>query len=160
MNWKVLSPDLDELIQTSFAKGYVMNFFLYLIISFVMFGTILMATQERKYEMGVLQAIGMKRKKAMILVAIENIIINIMGVLIGALGAFPIMYYFNRNPLVIPGDQAKAIQDMGIDPIIPFSTDPIILVNHGLIVLFISICLIIYPVLVIRKLNPVEAMKL
>jgi putative ABC transport system permease protein len=160
MNWKELMPDLDQLIQTSIAKGYVMNIILYLIISFVMFGTVLMATQERKYEMGVLQAIGMKRRKAMILVVIENIIVSVIGVIIGALGAFPIMYYFHTNPLEIKGEQAAQIQEMGIDPIIPFSIDPIIMVNHGLVVLFISILLIIYPMMVIIKLKPVEAMKL
>lgn len=160
MNWKELMPDLEQLIQTSIAKGYIMNFILYLIISFVMFGTVLMATQERKYEMGVLQAIGMKRRKAMILVVIENVIISTIGVIVGAIAAYPIMFYFHNNPLEIKGEQAKAIQDMGIDPIIPFSTDPIILVNHGLVVLVIATLLIIYPIMVIRKLNPVDAMKL
>ncbi len=160
MNWKELTPDLDQLIQTSIAKGYIMNIILYLIISFVMFGTVLMATQERKYELGVLQAIGMKRRKAMILVVIENVIISLFGVIAGVLGAFPIMYYFHVNPLEIKGEQASAIQEMGIEPIIPFSIDPIILLNHGLIVLMISLLLILYPVMVIKRLNPVEAMKL
>ena len=160
MNWKELMPDLEQLIQTSIAKGYIMNFILYLIISFVMFGTVLMATQERKYEMGVLQAIGMKRRKAMILVVIENVVISIIGVIVGAIGSYPIMLYFHNNPIEITGEQANTIQDMGIDPIIPFSIDPIILVNHGLVVLVISMLLIIYPIMVIRKLNPVEAMKL
>ena len=160
MNWKELMPDLEQLIQTSVAKGYIMNFILYLIISFVMFGTVLMATQERKYEMGVLQAIGMKRRKAMVLVVIENLIISIIGVIAGAIAAYPIMYYFHNNPLEITGDQAKSIQEMGIEPIIPFSMDPIILVNHGLVVLTIATILVIYPIMVIRKLNPVEAMKL
>ncbi|MDX1349175.1 MAG: FtsX-like permease family protein [Putridiphycobacter sp.] len=160
MTWKELLPDLEQLIQTSIAKGYIMNIILYLIISFVMFGTVLMATQERKYEMGVLQAIGMKRRKAMALVVIENVIISIFGVIVGALGAFPIMYYFHTNPLEITGEQAAQIQEMGIDPVIPFSIDPMILVNHGLVVLFISILLILYPIMIIRKLKPVEAMKL
>ena len=52
------------------------------------------------------------------------------------------------------------MEEMGIDPIIPFSVDPISAVNHRLIVLVISLILIIYPIMVIRKLKPVEAMKL
>jgi ABC-type lipoprotein release transport system permease subunit len=160
MTWEELTPDLKQLIQTSGAKGYIMNFILYMIISFVMFGTVLMATQERKYEMGVLQAIGFKKRKSMFLVIIENIIISIMGVIIGVIGASPIAYYFNQNPIELAGESAKAMVEMGIEPIIPFSVNPMIAVNHGLIVLVISLILVIYPLLVIKNLNPVSAMKL
>jgi len=160
MTWEELMPDLKQLIQTSGAKGYIMNFILYMIISFVMFGTVLMATQERKYEMGVLQAIGMKKNKSITLVLVENIVTSIMGVIIGIIGASPIAYYFNQYPLEITGDSAKAILEMGIEPIIPFSVNPMIAINHGLIVLVISLLLVIYPIIIIRKLNPVSAMKL
>jgi len=160
MTWEELMPDLKQLIQTSGAKGYIMNFILYMIISFVMFGTVLMATQERKYEMGVLQAIGMKKSKSIALVLVENIVTSIMGVIIGVIGASPIAYYFNQYPLEITGDSAKAILEMGIEPIIPFSVNPMIAINHGLIVLVISLLLVIYPIMIIRKLNPVSAMKL
>jgi len=160
MTWEELMPDLKQLIQTSGAKGYIMNFILYMIISFVMFGTVLMATQERKYEMGVLQAIGMKKNKSIALVLVENILTSIMGVIIGVIGASPVAYYFHQYPLEITGDSAKAILEMGIEPIIPFSVNPMIAVNHGLIVLVISLLLVIYPIMIIRKLNPVSAMKL
>jgi len=160
MTWEELTPDLKQMIQASGAKGYIMNFILYMIISFVMFGTVLMATQERKYEMGVLQAIGMRRRSSMFLVCIENIIISIMGVIVGVVAASPIAYYFNHHPLELQGDSAKAMLEIGIDPIIPFSIDPMIAANHGLIVLVISLVLVIYPLLVIKNLNPVSAMKL
>jgi len=160
MTWEELTPDLKQLIQASSAKGYIMNFILYMIISFVMFGTVLMATQERKYEMGVLQAIGMKKRSSMLLVCIENIIISIMGVILGVVAASPIAYYFYNHPLELQGDSAKAMLEMGVDPIIPFSINPMIAVNHGLIVLVISLVLVIYPLLVIKNLNPVSAMKL
>lgn len=160
MTWEELAPDLKQLIQASGAKGYIMNFILYMIISFVMFGTVLMATQERKYEMGVLQAIGMKKRSAMLLVLIENIIISIMGVIIGVIAASPIAYYFNQNPIELAGESAKSLVELGIEPIITFSVNPMIALNHGLIVLVISLVLVIYPLLVIKKLNPVSAMKL
>ena len=50
--------------------------------------------------------------------------------------------------------------EMGIDPVIPFSLDPSIALNHGLIVLTISMILVLYPILILRKLKPVEAMKI
>ena len=125
-----------------------------------MFGTILMATQERKYELGVLLAIGMKRSKSMAMVFIENIIINMIGVVVGIIIVIPIAYYFNINPIVIQGEQAELMEEMGFEAIIPFSVDPIIALNHASIVLVISIFLLLYPILVINKLKPIDAMKL
>lgn len=160
MSWEELAPDLKQLILTSASKGYIMNFILYMIITFVMFGTVLMATQERKYEMGVLQAIGMKRREATTIAVLENTFISIIGVIVGVVFATPFAYYFNANPITLKGDTAELMAEMGMDPIIPFSIDPTIALNHGLIVLVISMVLVIYPIMVIRKLKPVEAMKL
>jgi ABC-type lipoprotein release transport system permease subunit len=159
MTWYEMDPQLKQLLDTSSAKGYIMNFILYMIITFVMFGTILMATQERKYELGVLLAIGMKKWKSMIMISIENILVSIMGVVIGIGIVAPISYYFNANPIVIQGEQAEMMEEMGFEAVIPFSIDPSIAMNHGSIVLVISIILILYPIMSIKKLKPVEAMK-
>ncbi len=159
MTWYDMDPELKQTLDTSQAKGYIMNFILYMIITFVMFGTILMATQERKYELGVLLAIGMKKWKSMLMVVIENIIINMIGVIIGIAIVAPIAYYFNTNPIIIQGEQAELMEGYGFEAVIPFSVDPTIALNHGTIVLVLSVILLIYPIMSIRKLKPVEAMK-
>lgn len=160
MAWQEMNSELEQLLQTSSAKGWIMNFILYMIITFVMFGTILMATQERKYELGVLLAIGMRRSKSMAMVVIENIIINMIGVVVGIACVAPISYYFNINPIVIKGEQAELIEEMGFEAVIPFSVDPTIALNHASIVLIISIILLLYPIMSIRRLKPIDAMKL
>lgn len=159
MTWYDMNPELKQTIDTSDAKGWIMNFILYMIITFVMFGTILMATQERRYELGVLLAIGMKKWKSMLMVVIENIIISLIGVVVGIGVVIPFAYYFHANPIVIQGEQAEMMDQYGFEPIIPFSVDPSIAINHASIVLVIAVVLLIYPVLTIKKLKPVEAMK-
>lgn len=160
MTWQEMNPELEQLMQTSESKGWIMNFILYMIITFVMFGTILMATQERKFELGVLLAIGMKKGKSMFMIVFENIIISIIGVIAGVIMASPIAYYFHFNPIQLQGEQAEMMEQMGFEAIIPFSVDPQIALNHASIVLIIALVLILYPIMVIRKLKPVEAMKL
>ncbi|MDX2362588.1 MAG: FtsX-like permease family protein [Crocinitomicaceae bacterium] len=160
MAWYDMNPELKQTLDTSAAKGWIMNFILYMIITFVMFGTILMATQERRYELGVLLAIGMKKWRSMVMVVIENIIINIIGVIVGIAIMTPISYHFHSNPIVIQGEQAELMESMGFEAVIPFSIDPTIALNHASIVLVISILLLLYPILSIRKMKPVEAMKL
>lgn len=160
MTWKEMNPELEQLMITSESKGLVMNFILYMIITFVMFGTILMATQERKFELGVLTAIGMKKHKSMAMVVLENVFISIIGVIVGVILASPIAYYFYLNPIELSGEQAELMEKMGFEAVIPFSVDPQIALNHAMVVLVISLVLILYPILVIRRLKPVEAMKL
>jgi putative ABC transport system permease protein len=160
MNWTEMNPELEQLMLTSQSKNWIMHFILYMIITFVMFGTILMATQERKYELGVLLAIGMKKWKSMLVIVTETIIISLIGVIVGVCLAAPVAYYFHYNPLELKGEQAEMMADFGFEPIIPFSIDPSIAIDHAMIVLVISIILVIYPIMVIRKLKPVEAMKL
>lgn len=159
MSWETMSPDLKQTLEASAAKGWIMNFILYMIIAFVMFGTILMATQERRFELGVLTAIGMKKAKIMRMVVFENILISIIGVIVGIIGAAPIAAYFHYNPIVLGGEQAEMMLELGFEPIIPFSIDPMIGLNHGLIVLCIAIALLLYPIFIIRRLQPIDAMK-
>ena len=52
------------------------------------------------------------------------------------------------------------MEGYGFEPVIPFSIDPNIAINHASIVLVISIVLILYPIITIRKMKPVDAMKL
>lgn len=160
MTWQDMNPQLQQLIVSSDAEGWIMNFILYMIITFVMFGTVLMATQERRYELGVLLAIGMRKRKTSIMVIVENIITNMLGVIVGIIIVSPIAYYFNINPIIITGDQAELIEKMGFEAVIPFSVDPNIALVHASIVLTISIILLLYPIFIIKNLKPVEAMKL
>ena len=119
-----------------------------------------MATQERKYELGVLLAIGMKRRKAMEMVVIENIFVSIIGAIVGICLVAPIAYYFHVNPIQLGGEMAGIYESMGFDPVIPFSINPQIAIDHASVIVGISMVLVLYPILIIRKLKPVEAMKL
>ena len=160
MTWYEMQPELYQTLQTSMSKGLIMNFILYMIISFVMFGTILMASQERKYELGVMLAIGMKKWRSMLMIVLENLIISLTGVIIGVLMVAPIAIYFHFHPIHIQGQQAELMEEMGFEAIIPFSIDPTIAMNNAIVVLVIATLLLIYPIHVIKKLNPITAMKL
>ncbi|MEZ4687418.1 MAG: FtsX-like permease family protein [Bacteroidia bacterium] len=57
-----MMPDLVQLIEGDRSGGIIFMYVLYLIISFVIFGTVLMMMEERKFEFGVINAIGMSRR--------------------------------------------------------------------------------------------------
>ena len=61
MTWKETLPEIEQTITADSAGGLIMAFILYVIVVFGMFGTVLMMTEERKYEFGVLISVGMSR---------------------------------------------------------------------------------------------------
>ena len=155
MTWQEMMPEIEQVIQADSAGGLVMIFILYMIITFGIFGTVLMMTQERKYEFGVVVSIGMKKIKLMISMVYETIFLTSIGVFTGVVLSRPIVLYFYNNPLEFPAEQAEMMENQGFEAVIPFMSSYDIPITHGLISLFICI----YPIITIYKLNPVKAMK-
>ena len=159
MTWREMMPELEQIIQADSAGGLVMIFILYMIITFGIFGTVLMMTQERKYEFGVVVSIGMKKLKLMITMVYETLFLTSIGVLAGILCSRPIVLYYHNNPFRVPEEQVKMIENQGFEAIIPFMSTYDIPITHGLTIFFISLLICIYPIITIYKLNPIKAMK-
>jgi ABC-type lipoprotein release transport system permease subunit len=159
MTWQEMMPEIEQVIQADSAGGLVMIFILYMIITFGIFGTVLMMTQERKYEFGVVVSIGMRKIKLMIAMVYETIFLTSIGVLSGIILSRPLVLHFYNNPLEFPAEQAEMIENQGFEAVIPFMRSYDIPITHGLIIFFISLFISIYPVITIYNLNPVKAMK-
>ena len=159
MSWQEMMPEIETIIQADSAGGLIMIFILYMIITFGIFGTVLMMTQERKYEFGVVISIGMKKTKLMVAMIYETIFLSAIGILLGIVLSRPIVLYFYNNPLEFPSDQVEMMENQGFEAVIPFMSSYDIPITHGLIIFFISLIICFYPILTIYKLNPIKAMK-
>lgn len=157
--WKTMMPELVQGIEMDYYGGLMMIFILYAIIGFGIFGTFLMMTRERNYEFGILTAIGMKKVKIQLMVALEILLLTFLGVLVGLLISTPIIFYLYLNPIVITGDAAAAFENFGYEPIIPFSMEGTIFYNQGIVIFIISLFLGLYPMWFIRQLKTVKALK-
>ncbi len=159
MTWRALLPELEQTILADSVGGLIMVFILYMIISFGIFGTVLMMTQERSYEFGVLVSIGMKKVQLSITMILETLLLTFMGVCMGIISSFPLSYYFNSYPIVLSGQEGEMIEKFGFDPVIPLSIDPSIPLTHGLIIFVISLLISAYPCSYILRMNPIKSMK-
>lgn len=157
LDWEAAMPELVQAIAADSAGGIIMLIILYMVVSFGMFGTMLMLIQERVYEFGVLLSIGMSRIKLWTVVFFESIFTTLIGAVLGVFGVYPLVFYFNRNPYKLTGPSAEAMLNQGWDPVLPASLNPSIATTHMLIVMVVSILIAFYPAFIIRKLNPVEA---
>lgn len=160
LNWKELIPDVVKMIEADKVEGYIFMFILYMVIAFGIFGTILMMLSERMHEFGIMVAVGMKRIQLAIIVWMEVVIISIVGAFVGMFGAFPICLYFNLYPIMLGGGEMGEIyEEYGMEAVLQFSIDPSIFIQQAIIVTIIACLIAIYPVLVIRNLNAINAMK-
>jgi len=158
MTWPELLPELVQMRTTKVAGSFIYIGILYLIAGFGIFATILMMMAERSYEFGIMLSVGMSRVRLIIMMTAETLLISVLGILLGTMVSYPLLYYMKINPVPLTGEAGKIYEDMGIEALIMTSTDPHILINNGLI-LFVIACLIaLYPIYVISRMNPVKAM--
>jgi len=162
IQWEQLVPGLIDAMNAKLNGTYMIMLILYAIITFGIFGTILMMAKEREYEFGILIAIGMKRKLLAWVVWLETVLLGFVGSVLGILGGMPLVYYFKVNPIDMTEMVEDAIEmydEMGVEPIFPTSFELSVFFYQALIVFFISTLLAFYAVRKVRKLKPVEAMK-
>ena len=152
-------PDVKQHIETDTNSSKYIRGILYMLICFGIFGTLLMMMVERKFEMGMLVAIGMKKVKAHDLTAGRISTYGSSRMYIRDHHQYSLVYYFNRHPLRMGGETAKAYERFGFEAIFPTSTEASNFINQGLVVLVIGLLLSLYPMYKVIRLNPVTAMK-
>jgi len=159
MTWQQMMPEIEQHIRTDTQNMQVVHYILYLLICFGVFGTLLMMMAERRYEIGMLIAIGMKKSKLIIAMAFEMVLTVFLGCLSGVIFSIPIVLYFKSNPLRISGSAATAYERFGFEPIFPASSGLIHFTSQALIILILGLVMSLYPVYKIWRMDPINAMK-
>lgn len=157
--WEELLPDIKQHVASDSNNMKVVQGVLYLLICFGIFSTLLMMMLERKYEMGMLVAIGMKKSKLILLFIMESVLTVFIGCIAGIIASIPVIFYLKEHPFRMGGETAKAYERFGFEAIFPTSTEGSIFVYQALVVLVIGLLLAFYPVFKVLRLQPVIAMK-
>jgi putative ABC transport system permease protein len=159
LSWENMLPDVKQHIETDSKSMKYIQGILYLLVSFGIFGTMLMMMVERKFELGMLVAIGMKKSKLSLMIIIESVLTVLGGCIAGLLLSIPVIYYFNKKPLMLGGEIASIYEKFGFEAVFPTSTNPGNFYYQGITVLVIGLLLSIYPVYKILKIDPTKSMK-
>jgi len=146
MSWSELQPELVSMIEADRAGGTFMKALLYMIITFGIFGTILMMISERRRELGVMIAIGMQRFRLGSVLFLETLMMGILGALAGIAVSIPLVFYFYKNPIPLTGDAAQAMIDMGVEPNMYFAIQPDVFYIQALVVFIITLIIALFPI--------------
>lgn len=157
MAWKEMMPEMDQFIEADSAGHYIIIGILYFIISFGLFGTLLMMTYERTREFGILIAIGMKKHLLAFILLLESVMISLIGCVAGIIGGILLVQILTKYPIRFSGELEQVYENWGMEPIIYLSAHEKIFIVQTLIVLTLSILLAFYPGFKLMKLKPIEA---
>lgn len=159
ITWQQMIPDIVQLVKSKEASEFVVVLLLYMLVSFGIFATLLMMMNERKFEMGMLMGIGMKKGKLAQMILLETIFVSVVGCIAGLAASIPVAYFFKSHPLHFGGQLKQMYESLGFEATIPTSTDPSIFYNQFVTIIIISLLLGIYPVFRIFRMNALNAMK-
>jgi len=152
-------PELLQAIASSRGGTLILLMILYVVIGFGIFGTVMMMTVERTREFGMTIAIGMKRGRLMAVTFAESVGIALMGAFAGLAASVPIVVYFHAHPIQLSGDMAQSMIAYGFEPILPVSIDPMVFLTQWLVVMVLALLSALYPLVVLRTLDPCRAMR-
>lgn len=159
MEWREMNDVMVSQMEADNKSGMIMLGILYLVIAFGVFGTVLMLTAERRREFGVLVAIGMQKKKLASIMTLEMFFIGLIGILAGALLASVLILYGVDHPLVFKGEMAKMFEDYGFEPKMAFWPIDTYYIWQMVIVGFMVLISIGYPMRKIFGMKVVNALR-
>lgn len=159
LTWKQMLTELYQQYISDVGSGYILLGLLYLIIGFGIFGTLMMMLNERRYELGVMIAVGMKKLKVATLISTEVFLLAILGILLGIAAALPVIVWFNHHPVVLSGAVAKTMEIYGMDPEIPALLEAGFIIKQGIAVLILTLIALVWPVIAVFRLSPVKALR-
>jgi ABC-type lipoprotein release transport system permease subunit len=154
MTWEEMMPQLSNHIKADSMSMYIFSGVLYMIVGFGIFGTVLMMTAERRFELGMLIAIGMKRGLLAKMLLIETAYISLLGVALGSLISLPAVLWLQSHPIRFTGQMAEVYQRFGFEAVLPATLNASIFLWQAIIVLILALVAGLYPALYVRKINP------
>ena len=159
MTWGEMMPDIRQHIRNDSGNMRVVQGILYLLVCFGIFSTLLMMMAERRTEMGMLVAIGMRKGLLAATLLVESLFSVLCGCLIGMLCAIPIVARLQAHPIRISGKTAEAYQRFGFEPVFPAAMKMSQFLAQGLIVSAIGFLLSLYPVYRAFRTDPVTDLR-
>ena len=159
MSWEEMMPDIRQHIRGDSANMQIVQFILYILVSFGIFSTILVQMEERKFEMGMLVAIGMQKSSLALVLFAESVFTMLLGCLVGVLISIPIVYFLHDHPLRISGETARAYERFGFEPVFPAAYQATHFIRQVLIVCMVGCIISLYPVYKSFSLNMMQSMR-
>jgi ABC-type lipoprotein release transport system permease subunit len=157
--WRETMPELEQLIFLDDASMYVMLAILVVVVAFGILNTILMAVLERKRELGVVLALGLRPAAIFRIVYLESLMLAALGLAIGLAIALPLVLWLQANPVEITGEGVQAMELFGMEPEMTWKLKPLNPIGSALTILGVAVAAALYPALKASRGRSVDALR-
>ncbi|HLO82812.1 MAG TPA: FtsX-like permease family protein [Chitinophagaceae bacterium] len=158
-SWKELSPETNLMIDTVDLYSYIIVIIILIALSFGIVNTMLMSVLERRKEIGMMAALGIGKKRLLLMVLTETIFLSLVGVPIALGIGWLAVSYYHKNGLDLSGMGEELMKSFGYESLIyptyPSDKIPAII----LLVLISAILASIFPSLKSVNIKPAEALQ-
>jgi putative ABC transport system permease protein len=159
LDWEQLIPGLKQAIEADMSSGLFMYAVLIVLVAFSVLNTQLMSVLERTKEFGIVLALGVSPGRLGRLVLVESALMGFLGLGLGVLLGGSLVFFFSLHGLTFPGLDQMAGQ-FNLPDRIYLRVTTIGLLLGPTIVLLASLVATLYPMARLRRLEPVEAMRI
>ena len=159
LDWQEMMPEIVQIMNLKYGNSRKMIMILYAVIAFGMFGTFLMLTAERTREFGIMLSVGMRRRVLQTSIFSEITMMSMIGVLAGVAMSLVVIIYFHYNPIDLGTSMDEMADRYGMEVALVFSADPKVFLEQAWAVFVIAFILSFYPLLILFRLRPVDAMR-
>lgn len=159
--WQQLQPELRDFVVIDDAFGYLTYAIILFIVAIGVLNTVLMSVMERKREIGILAALGMRPGTVLGMILMETLFITVTGILIGLCIGLGVNWHFSVHGLDLRSlyDSEVTISGTVIDPVLYSDLRPHRVVQLCALVLLLTISMGLYPAIKASRTEPVEAME-
>jgi ABC-type antimicrobial peptide transport system permease subunit len=156
--WENLLEGLKQGITLDAAIGWFLYAVLVFVVTFSILNTFLMAVLERTREFGVLLALGTRPNTLGRIVLIESVMLLVLGLLVGLAFGGGITLFVGRHGLAFSGSE-ELLTRWNLPARIYPRLNLFSLTIGPLVILVVTSIAALFPLLRIRRLHPVDAMK-
>jgi len=158
LGWEELMPGLRQAIQADFTSAWFMYAVLIVLVAFSMLNTMLMSVLERTHEFGILLALGLRHGRLGRMILTESAVMAAVGLLLGMLAGFLVLLYFVANGFTYPG-MAEMAERFNMPAVLYPELSLRSIVPGPLVVFCATLLASVYPILHLRRLRPIEAIR-
>jgi putative ABC transport system permease protein len=161
--WRQIAPEMAGAIDTAGVAGLVVLLVVFIAAAAGVANTMLMATFERRRELGMMLSLGTTPFRLVRMILAEAVALGLLGVLVGSvLGTFLVLYLGHHGISLLAGSEEGAnVAVFGVN--FTGSLYPYLRLGDyvpGIVgVTIVSVLAALWPALVTSRLEPMEAMR-
>lgn len=154
--WRDLNSILLESLTSAMGFYNLIYGIVFLVVAVIIANTLLMVVFERTREIGILAAMGMKKRQIMFMFLLEAAILAMLGILVGILLGSVIVLYFSSAGIPI-GDLGAGVEGIALSTILYPEFVPADILSLSVWTLVVILLAALYPSWFAARLEPVGA---